>query len=109
MSSNTRQLFLRYAAAPVLVGVIVLIKLLLGSFVPGQQSFLLFFAAVTLTTWYGGIGPGLVSAVLSAFFANFLFFPPYGSFSTSPTILFQIVLFFLESLIILLQLLLLAQ
>lgn len=100
MASNTRQLVLRYAAAPVLVGIIVLIKLLLSSFIPGQQSFLLFFAAVTLTTWYGGIGPGLVSAVLSAFFANLYFFPPYNSFGTNPTTLFQIVLFFLESLIV---------
>lgn len=100
MASNTRQLFIRYAAAFMLVGVIVFIKLLIGSFIPGQQSFLLFFAAVTLTTWYGGIGPGLVSAVLSAFFANLLFFPPDGVFSTTPTTLFQIVLFFLESLIV---------
>lgn len=100
MSFTTRQTLIRYAIAPALVILIVLFKLLIGAFIPEQQSFLLFFAVVTMTAWYGGVGPGLVSAILSAFFANLLFFPPTGGFYILPTVLFQILLFFLESLFV---------
>jgi PAS domain S-box-containing protein len=45
---------------------------LLGSRIP----FALFYAAVTLSTWYGGKWPGLFSTVLSAIISAFLFLPP---------------------------------
>jgi PAS domain S-box-containing protein len=100
MSPKARQILIRYALAPVLVILIVLFKLLIATFIPDQQSFLLFFAAITLTTWYGGIGPGLISSALSAVFANYFFFPPIGAFNLTSTVLFQITLFFLESLFV---------
>jgi PAS domain S-box-containing protein len=36
----------------------------------------LFFASVMVSSWYGGIGPGLVATVLSAVACAYLFLPP---------------------------------
>ncbi len=49
--------------------------------------FLIFFAAVTVSAWYGGAGPGLLSTALSAL-ASYYFFlaPSYSSFLTIDSI-----------------------
>lgn len=41
-----------------------------------DSPFLLFFAAVTISAWYGGLGPGVVATVLSALGSVLFFFPP---------------------------------
>ena len=42
-------------------------------------NFLPFAAAVALATWYGGIGPGLLTSALSIAAIDFSFLPPIGS------------------------------
>jgi len=37
------------------------------------NPFALFYAALVISAWYGGLGPGLLSLVLSAFFTVYLF------------------------------------
>src|SRR5690606_26859555 len=98
MAGTRRQFFLGYAVAFSSVLVATMLKLLIREFVPQQQAFLLFFVPIAVSTWYGGIGPGLASAMLSALAANYLFLPPYFSLAASATSIFQLLLFFLESL-----------
>ena len=38
--------------------------------------FLPFFAAVAISAWYGGLGPGLLATALGALAGAYLFFPP---------------------------------
>jgi PAS domain S-box-containing protein len=98
MAGRRRQFFLGYAVAFGSVLVAAMLKLLIREFVPQQQAFLLFFVPIAVSTWYGGIGPGLVSAMLSALIANYFFLSPYFSLAASATSIFQLLLFFLESL-----------
>jgi PAS domain S-box-containing protein len=39
-----------------------------------------FFAAVMVSTWYGGFGPGLLASVLSTLAVNYFYIEPFGSF-----------------------------
>lgn len=41
----------------------------------------LFFLAVTVTTWYGGIKPGIIATVLSTLTINYFFTPPRYAFA----------------------------
>jgi C4-dicarboxylate-specific signal transduction histidine kinase len=41
----------------------------------------LFFAAIVISTWYGGAVPGVVAVVLASFLLNYYFIPPVGSLS----------------------------
>ncbi|HEY0970301.1 MAG TPA: histidine kinase [Gemmatimonadales bacterium] len=53
------------------------------AFVPvaGQSVFLFFFTAVVSSAWYGGLGPGLLTTVLSVLAAGFFFVPPIHTLS----------------------------
>ena len=39
----------------------------------------LFFAAIVITTWYGGSIPGVIAIVLATFSLNYYFISPVGS------------------------------
>jgi PAS domain S-box-containing protein len=45
----------------------------------GETPFLLYFGAVAITAWFGGLGPGLLATALSALVSNHLFLTPGGS------------------------------
>ncbi|WP_437161468.1 ATP-binding protein [Falsiroseomonas sp. E2-1-a20] len=51
--------------------------------------FLTFFPAVLLATYFGGMGPGLVTGALSTMAAWYFFIAPYGSFAlvTTPEVI----------------------
>ena len=101
MSAVPRQIILRYAVAVgIAVGVTLLKLVLIVPLVGTQQWFLLFVAAICLSSWYGGFGPGIVTAILSALSASLFFVAPFGAFSTSPGTLFQIVLFLVEGFLV---------
>ena len=101
MSAVPRQIILRYAVAiGIAVGVTLLKLVLIVPLVGTQQWFLLFVAAICLSSWYGGFGPGIVTAILSALSASLFFVAPFGAFSTSPGTLFQIVLFLVEGFLV---------
>jgi K+-sensing histidine kinase KdpD len=68
----------RYAAAIGLSLASWGIAVVLGSEL-SVRTHLPFAAAVALATWYGGSGPGLVSAVISVLAIDFSFLPPIGS------------------------------
>jgi PAS domain S-box-containing protein len=65
------------------VFVALIVQLLFHDFFVGLPFFL-FYPAVTLAAWYGGMLAGLVSAVLSVIVVNYFFLPPLNGFSLSP-------------------------
>lgn len=90
---------LAYLQAVLIVGGILCLKLALlpsGTASPA----LLFFAAVMLSAWLGGLGPGWFAAVLSALAFNFYFLSPYGQFSFDGVSLTQTFILLIEGLLV---------
>ncbi len=75
-----RSIFVRYGVAAGSVGFIVLVKGPLESWVGSGPPLILFIPALTFSAWFGGIGPGLLTTVVSVLSCNYLYFPPIGSF-----------------------------
>jgi PAS domain S-box-containing protein len=72
------------------------IKLLLGPKIGSETPFLLFFAAVMFSAWYGGMGAGLLTTALSAIAADYFFLPPLNSLTLDAKGLLQVGVFALE-------------
>ena len=67
----------------------------------GSSSFALLFAAVMLSAWYGGLGPGLLSTVIGGLAADYyLEFPFYSLRLASPQTALRLGLFVLVALFI---------
>ncbi len=54
---------------------------------PDKQPFTLFYAAVAIAAWWGGLRPALVALVASGFLAQFFFVSPRGSISSDSSLL----------------------
>lgn len=78
--SQLRQIRLgRYGVTVLSVLTALLLMLWLDAWIPMHSSpFLLFFAAIMVSAWYGGFKPGLVATALSALASNYFFLPPAG-------------------------------
>src|SRR4051812_12233749 len=68
----------QYALSVSIVAIAAAIHVSLESYVFRTP---LFFAAVLLSSWFGGTGPGLLAVLLSALSINFFFLEPRFSFS----------------------------
>ncbi|MEY2525402.1 MAG: hypothetical protein QOE73_173, partial [Verrucomicrobiota bacterium] len=68
----------RYALSVLTVAIATAIHVSLESYVFRTPFF---FAAVLLSSWFGGTGPGLLAVLLSALSINFFFLEPKFSFS----------------------------
>jgi light-regulated signal transduction histidine kinase (bacteriophytochrome) len=66
--------FMRYALAVLLSGLALILTLLLEPLLE-HSIFLLFVSGVVISALYGGLGPGLVAALLSALVGTFFFVP----------------------------------
>ncbi len=100
MGRVSRQSFGKYTFAVAAVAAVFVLKLAINQLVHIEAPFLLFFAAVALSTWYGGFGPGLLAGFLGAIAA--VPFLTAGAFQSNAAALdlFQLVIFFLEALLI---------
>jgi PAS domain S-box-containing protein len=76
--TSGRRVFSRYSVAVLSSGVALLVRLLGAPYTGPESPFLLFVGAVTISAWYGGLGPGLAATLLSALAADFFFLPPEG-------------------------------
>lgn len=93
-ASDKENPLLRYGAAVLAVAVLALLRWLLDPLLGPGVPFILFFPAVMLGGWIGGLGPGLLATALSAIVAWYLFVPPALSFfPLSPSHALQIALF----------------
>jgi len=63
-----------YLVAAISVGIAVVITLELGSVV--KHTATLFFCSVMLSSWYGGLWPGVFAALLSVVALDYYFIPP---------------------------------
>ena len=82
MSQASPSRWLPYALAVLSAVLALVITSLLGPLLARTQL-QLFLAAIMVSAWYGGLGPGLLATALSALLANYFLFPPYGSFLLS--------------------------
>jgi len=70
----------RYGVAAATVAAALAIKIALVPWVEQDTPFLLFFAAVLVAGWYGGLGPGLFGTALAAAGSAYFFMAPYRDF-----------------------------
>jgi C4-dicarboxylate-specific signal transduction histidine kinase len=71
--SRTR-LLSSYVVAAISVGIAAVITLKLGSVI--KHTATLFFCSVMLSSWYGGLWPGVFAALLSVVALDYYFIPP---------------------------------
>ncbi len=86
-----------YAAAILVVLLATAIRLLFTPWISSQVPFLTFYLAVMVTSWLGGLGPGLVAAGLCTVLANYLFMPPPYQLVPDSGTLLTLMVFVLEA------------
>src|SRR6266576_623927 len=87
---------LRYGLAALSVAAALFIKELLRTyFDPTPNS--LFFCAVVLSSWVGGLGPGLLASSLSVVLIDYHFKSPYYTLALSAEDLPRMIVFFLSA------------
>ena len=87
---------LRYGLAVLSVATALMIKELLRTyFDPTPNS--LFFCAVVLSSWLGGLGPGLLASLLSVGLIDYHFTSPYYTTALSAEDLPRMIVFFLSA------------
>jgi PAS domain S-box-containing protein len=72
-----------YGVAVAAVTLAMLVRLLLIPLIgedPDKEPFLVFFAAVIISAWFGGLGPGLLATTLSALVSDYSFLYPQYEF-----------------------------
>ncbi|MEH2039878.1 PAS domain S-box protein [Nostoc sp.] len=70
-----REKLLHYGVAFLSVALALGATLILNPYLTSTPA-ALFFGAVMVSAWYGGLGPGLLTTLLSTFAVNYLFFKP---------------------------------
>lgn len=89
-----------YSLAPASVAAALIISLLVRRHFHLQYPLAWFFlAAVVVSVWYGGTGPGLVAVILSTLVIDYFFFPPLYSWAMNPAEVRYLILFFVGSLL----------
>lgn len=95
MSGTTGSQLKHYIVAVLSVAIALIVTLIINNLF-ARSLIGLFLAAVAITSWYGGIKPGIVAIVLSTIAGNYYVFPPSDSItsstSTSPVRTAQFIL-----------------
>lgn len=73
----------RYGMAILVTGLILLASLALRNVLEDAVPLVLFILAVMVSAWYGGLGPGVLSSVLSVLAGNYFLMEPARSFALS--------------------------
>ncbi|NTU84183.1 MAG: DUF4118 domain-containing protein [Chloroflexales bacterium] len=90
---------LRYGLALGASSLALLGTILLSSII-GHTIFPLFLAAVMVSAWYGGLGPGLLATATSAFASLYAFLPPRFSLALTLDSGIQIAVFLFAAILI---------
>lgn len=77
-----RPIFFQYGISVLVFGVALLLTHLLWPLIEPSAS-TLFFAAIMIAAFYGGLGPGLLVSVLSALAIDYFFVVPFRGFELS--------------------------
>ncbi|WP_375514466.1 PAS domain S-box protein [uncultured Nostoc sp.] len=95
--AGSREQLLHYAVALLSVALALGATLLLNPYLTPTPA-ALFFAAVMVSAWYGGLGPGLLATVLSTLAINYFFFKPFDPHNiTNLSRLIPLVVFILAA------------
>lgn len=79
MPISARHPLIRYSVAVASVAVMAILRQVATGVLGDRQPFAAFIFAVLLTAWYSGLGPTILSVVLSCLAAKFFFLDPTGS------------------------------
>lgn len=77
------QFYQGYGVAVGAVAIAFVLKSWLTWIVQLDSPFLLFFAAIAVSTWYGGKGPGIFTTLLAATISYYFFLTPIYSFAAT--------------------------
>lgn len=99
MTGRNRAPILRYGAAVLAFVAALLITQVLWPLVDPAAT-PLFFAAVMVAAFYGGLGPGLLATVLSTWAIDFFFIPPFNTLELTVANLVRAGVFMLVAVII---------
>ena len=97
---SSRALALRYAAAVVSSALALLLTMALPGEEVQRRLSALFFAAVMLSAFYGGLGPGLLATVLGTLSIAYFLTPPYYTLALRIEDLVRLAVFFVVALVI---------
>ena len=101
MVTVTRSQRQRYGVAVLAVGLALGLMLWLDPWVGMTKSpFLLFYGAVMVSAWYGGMKPGLLATFLSATLSNYFFQYPTYSLTLDLTGSMRLLLFVFQGILI---------
>jgi signal transduction histidine kinase len=98
-------IIVRYGVAVASIGVTLLIKLALKNHlemgVEREAPFMLSLAAVMVSGWYGGLGPGLFATLLATAIGDYFFMEPlyhFGSYNGAQKI--RLIIFIIEATVV---------
>ena len=83
LTRKSREMLKRYGLALALAGLALFLRSVLP-FREGTSIYQLALAAVVLSAWYGGRGPGLLASLICITGVSYWFVPPVNSFATAP-------------------------
>ena len=87
----------RYALALACVGLAFMVTVLLHA--DGLVS-PLFFLAIIVSAWFGGMGPGLLAALLSPLCVAYFFLPSTYTIKFDPAHIPQLLVFFISAVLV---------
>jgi PAS domain S-box-containing protein len=97
----SRSIGLRYAVALLVVALASLLRGALAPTLGEGVPFILYFPAVVLAAWFGGLGPGLLATGLGGLVAWYAFIPPRFTFDLPDrTVVGRLVVFLLAGVLI---------
>ena len=97
---KTRPVYVRYGFAIILLAFATLLKFQLYDYIGERTPFLLYFGVVIIATGFGGIGPGILSTILSALISDYFFLPPVNDLNFNKPDTVQVFVFVLECLLL---------
>jgi PAS domain S-box-containing protein len=74
---------LAYTVAAAIAGLAVILRLLLDPEWGDKYPFIFFFPAIALSSWLGGLRPGLLTTLLCFAASAYFWLPPVGSFAVA--------------------------
>ena len=80
MNAHMQPFWKKYGLACFLVALIFVLRLEMDGWLGYQSPFLFFTVGVMIAGWYGGLGPAIVTTLLSVVIAVYYFLPPVHSF-----------------------------
>ena len=79
MSNTERSLLRRYGVAVIAITFATVVGMLLHPAIGEALPITLYFAAIMVAAWYGGLGPSLLALFSGAILTSYLFAEPHGS------------------------------